>query len=274
MNTDKFLASLIKKLYYKLNGYGVNGSLLRVYKNDVFLVGYPKSGNTWLNFLVACLRADQPEDVNFDSIETNVADIYFNNSKKLHGLGGSRCLKSHEPYDARYSKVIYIVRDPRAVAVSYFHHLIGLCQISDDLTLDQFIPGFINGQFDGFGDWGMHVQGWMDAQKQKPDKVMIVKYEDLKIDTEKMLLDIARFMEIETSNKKNNAAILWSSPENMRKLEIEARKLLHPAFDGFQEGAYFVRHASAISWKQDLGDLSERKIIDAWGVIMKELGYI
>jgi len=30
-------------------------------------------------------------------------------------------MKSHEPFDVRFRKVIYLVRDPRDVAVSEYH---------------------------------------------------------------------------------------------------------------------------------------------------------
>lgn len=265
--------SFAKKLYAVLKGYGVNGRRLHVYQDDVFLVGYPKSGNTWLDFLVACLRAERPEDVNFESIETCVADIYFNNAKALHSLSRPRCLKSHEPFDTRYPKVVYIVRDPRAVAVSYFHHLVGLKQIADDLLLDQYIPKFINGNLDSLGTWEEHVSGWMNAHNQHPDRVMIVRYEDLKSETEQTLSSIASFLGIDTSIEKIKAAIQWSSPENMRRLEVESRDAGHLGFSGFREGSFFVRKASSSGWQLELGEALETQIVDAWGRVMQDFGY-
>jgi hypothetical protein len=257
-----------------VRGYGVNGRRLHVYPDDVFLVGYPKSGNTWLDFLVACLCADHPEDVNFKSIETYVADIYFNNAKALHALTRPRFLKSHEPFDPRYSKVVCILRDPRAVAVSYFHHLVGIKQIADYLPLNHYIPGFIQGKLDSFGTWEVHARGWLNAHKQHPDRVMIVKYEELKSETEQTLSNIASFLGIVAPIEKIQAAIKWSSPENMRMLEAEARRLRHESFANFRENSFFVRKASSIGWKQELGESLETQIVDAWGEVMRDLGYV
>lgn len=263
-----------QKLYGIAKSYSGNARRLHVYPDDTFLVGYPKSGNTWLDFLVACLRADHPEDINFESVETYVADIYCNDSRRLRELPRPRFLKSHERHDSRYPRVVYIVRDPRSVAVSYFHHLAGLGSIAGDMTIDQYIPHFIHGKLDGFGTWEGHVRGWLNAQKQHPDRVLIVKYEDLKSSTELTLSDIALFLGLEVTSEKVQAAIDWSSPENMRKLEVLSRDSGHIGFSGFREGSFFIRKASSSSWKQELGAGLEKQIMDAWGGVMRELDYV
>lgn len=273
MKTFDALFRLVKRLYGAL-GNGANGGKLHVYPDDVFLVGYPKSGNTWLDFLVACLRAERPEDVNFESIETCVADIYFNNAKKLQDLVRPRFLKSHESFDAHYPKVVYIVRDPRAVAVSYYHYLIGLGKIEKDFPLNQFVSEFIRGAVDGMGEWGEHVRGWLDAHRRNPDRVMIVKYEDLKMEVVKTLTNIAAFLNMSVSDEKIQAAIAWSNPENMRRLELESRKSGNAGFSGFREGSFFVRKASSSDWKLELGESLDAQIVTVWRDVMRDLGYV
>lgn len=266
--------SSAKKLFGELRGYGVNGGRLQVYQDDVFLVGYPKSGNTWMDFLIACLRADRPQDVNFEYLETYVADIYYNNAKVLHELSRPRYLKSHEPFDTRYPKVVYIVRDPRAVAISYYHYLVGLKRIPKELSFGQYITEFIYGRLDNFGTWEKHARGWLSAYKSHPDCVMIVKYEDLKSATEQTLSNIASFLGINAPVEKIQAAIKWSSSDNMRRLEIEARDANLPSFAGFKEGSFFVRKANAYGWKEEIGEPLSKQIEEAWGGTMRDFGYI
>src|SRR3712207_7954466 len=43
-----------------------------------------------------------------------------------------RLVKSHEPFDARYGRVVYLVRHPTDVAVSYYHFLIKMRQVRED----------------------------------------------------------------------------------------------------------------------------------------------
>ena len=89
-----------------------------VYPDDVFLVSYPKSGNTWMRFLVGNLVF--PNDpITFANVERRVPSIYGMSGRKLRLVPRPRYIKSHEPFHSKYQNVIYVVRDPRDVAVSY-----------------------------------------------------------------------------------------------------------------------------------------------------------
>ena len=126
----------------------VKGRQIDVLKNDIFLVSYPKSGNTWLRFLIGNVLF---EDFNFKNMEELIPDIYVNNNSKLKKFTSPRILKSHEYFDPRYSKVIYIVRDPRSVFVSYFEYRKKMNKFKKDASYKDFIDTFIKGNFDGFG---------------------------------------------------------------------------------------------------------------------------
>jgi hypothetical protein len=274
VNRLRSLFKYVDTIKNRLAGYGVNGRNINVCPDDVFIVGYPKSGNTWLDFLIACLRAENAGNVDFETVEYFVADIYVNSPQVLNKLSRPRFLKSHEPYDARYPKVVYIVRDPRAVAVSYYHHLIGVNQISADFTIDQYVPQFISGTYDSFGSWNQHALGWLEAQRRHPDKIKIVRYEDLKSSPEILLADIVSFLGLQVLPERLQEAISWSSPENMRRLEVEARQMESPVLAGFGKGTFFVRKASSQGWKQELNASLQKQIKEVWGNTMQELGYI
>jgi len=275
MNVFKSAVNRAKKISYLLRGFGSNGRSLNVHPDDVYLVGYPKSGNTWLNFMVACLRAARPEDVDFETVEQHfVADIYFNDAQVLSGLARPRYLKSHESYDVRYPKVVYIVRDPRAVAVSYYHHSIGLQNIGEDYPLEKFVNSFMHGGCDGYGTWKEHVRGWLDAGRRNEERILIVRYEDLKLDTERELAKIAAFLCIDANEDKIRAAVMWARPGNMRKLESATRMLESPVFSNFKGDRFFVRNATSDGWKQELDDESRQRVEADWGDVMRELGYM
>src|SRR5947199_5455833 len=89
-----------------LLGKNPAGRRLTVFPDDVFIVSYPKSGNTWARFLIGNLFHDD-EPVTFANVEERVPSIYVHPDRALRRL--PRILKSHECFDPRYRRVIYIV---------------------------------------------------------------------------------------------------------------------------------------------------------------------
>jgi hypothetical protein len=97
------------------------GRRLTVFPDDVFIVSYPRSGNTWIRFLVGNLL-DSDDPITFANVESRVHEIYFFSDQQLRALARPRILKSHEYFDPRYRRTIDIVRDPRDVAVSLYYY--------------------------------------------------------------------------------------------------------------------------------------------------------
>ncbi len=93
---------------------------ITIFPDDVFLTSYPRSGNTWMRFLVGNLL-HQEKPVTFLNMEGLVPDMYKHSDRTLRHLPRPRILKSHECFDPRYRRIIYIVRDPRDVVVSNYH---------------------------------------------------------------------------------------------------------------------------------------------------------
>ena len=92
--------------------------LSNVYSSDTFIVSYPKSGNTWLRFIIANMLTK--ELVTMKNIDEFVPDIY-NFKKQINAKGEPRFIKTHNVNLKQYPKTIYIHRDYRDVLVSYYH---------------------------------------------------------------------------------------------------------------------------------------------------------
>src|SRR5437016_13287787 len=124
---DSFTAKAARMLgavWKVLTGSQPAGRNLTVFDDDVFIVSYPRSGNTWTRFLIGNLLY-QDDPVTFSNIERRIPEIYFNPDHVLRRLSRPRILKSHECFQPRYKRIIYIVRDPRDVCVSIcYHHVI------------------------------------------------------------------------------------------------------------------------------------------------------
>src|ERR1039458_10178071 len=92
---------------------------LTVFPDDTFIVSYPKSGNTWTRFLIGNLLCE--DEVDLSNINERVPDPEAASKRFLKRLPRPRVLKSHQAFDPRYERVLFIVRDPRDIALSKYH---------------------------------------------------------------------------------------------------------------------------------------------------------
>ncbi|MDP9333503.1 MAG: sulfotransferase domain-containing protein [Actinomycetota bacterium] len=187
------------------------------------LVSYPRSGNTWTRFVLANLMSATPAD--FVNLEERVPDIYVSSALHIRRLPPPRVIKSHEPYTPSYGRVVYLVRDPRDVAASYLRFLHRAGAQDSRVTLEAFTIPFLNGQgnWDSFGSWGDHVSGWLS--RQVDDDFLLVRYEDLLVDTVREIDRVARFCGILTDARSIASAVASSSPERMRAFEQSQAKI-------------------------------------------------
>jgi len=247
------------------------GRAATVYQDDVFLVSYPKSGNTWIRFLISNL-VYQDEPVTFANIESRVPSIYMLPDRVLRGFPRPRTLKSHECFMPRYRNVVYIVRDPRDVAVSYYHYNLKKGLLPPTCSIQDYIPQFLADELDmRCGAWGDHVMSWM-CMKETRDKFLLLRYEDVLANTETELARVAQFLNLPITPERLQHAVRFSSADRMRDLEKKQGKDWVFA-KGMRRDIPFVRAAVSGSWRSSLPLESVRKIEAAWGTVMRELGY-
>jgi hypothetical protein len=253
------------------------GRNLTVFEDDVFVVSYPRSGNTWTRFLIGNLiNPDDP--LTFANVESRIPEIYFNPDHKMRTLPRPRVLKSHESFQPHYPKVIYIVRDPRDVAVSYYHHAVKWGNVSDGYPMEDFIPRFIAAEFDRkWGSWADNVLSWLYMRENSAD-FLLLRYEDMKKNTVEELSRVSDFLEragvagVTTDVKRLERAAELSSSERMRELEQTQAKSWVLTKQTRQDKP-FVRSATAGGWKSSLNAGSVARLEEAWGPVMRKLSY-
>ncbi len=246
------------------------GRHLEVRPDDTFIVSYPRSGNTWLRFLVANL-VHSPLVADYSNIERLVPDIYATPETHLRRMDGPRYLKSHEAFDARYQKVIYIVRDPRAVMVSQFTTLRRLRSDLVNGTFTEFVDRQLAGEFDAwFGSWSANVNSWIHQDKADVD-LLLIRYEDAAADTFGVTASIARFLLLARSAGEIEAAIEKSSRAHMIELYKTSHEKLESSIGRVNAG--YLRPTTDADRPTISSDIEER-IRRRFGPLMAKLDYL
>ncbi len=151
---------------------------------DVFIVGYPKSGNTWMQYIIAHMVYHLNETSSKVLVNAIVPDRHSNS----HYLRlNSRCFfKTHSLPNERFKKVIYILRDGRDAMYSYF-------RMKYNMNQKVNIENFFSADYKKFpSSWQEHIKAWFDNPFNA--EILYIKYEDLLRNNLDTLKKIAEFI--------------------------------------------------------------------------------
>jgi hypothetical protein len=244
------------------------GKSLLILSDDVFLVSFPKSGNTWTRFLLANLRFPN-EPATWVNIDRLIPDPTGTTKRDFDRMPRPRIIKSHECFDPRYPRVVYIVRDPRDVVVSQYHYHRKIRKIEDDSPIEKFVTRFLAGETCPHGSWGQNIATWLYTSEGNP-RFLLLRYEDLIADTPRELAKVVSFLQLPASPEQIAQAVERSSADRMRKLEKEQQ---HGLYKGSRKDMSFVRAAGSGGWRKDLPAAQVARLEAAWGPLMHHLGY-
>jgi hypothetical protein len=207
-------------------------------KDICYIAAFPKSGITYLNFMLFHLLFDRPQDVRlidshyiFD-VHESLARVppppgELDHYVKIHFPFGP-----HIPLRQRAARVVYLLRDPIDVMMSVwdFKHLTGeeglldASQSHHEALFQKFCQQWLSSGglvYPWAGSWRDNVASWLN-QKELP--LLVVRYERLKANPSEELPRILRFLGRQAGENRIAAAIEAGKPDNMRKLESEEVK--------------------------------------------------
>ncbi len=237
-----------------------------IYPDDTFLVSYPKSGSTWLRFLVSNYISNNSCD--FHDRKNFVPDIYTQNN--WNEIKRPRYIKTHQPFTKDYKKVVYLVRDGRSVAVSYYFHCLKFRQIEPEVTFQDYLTKFNTGSLDNYSQWNNHVLSWLE---KPPQNFILVRYEDLKKDTAKELSRLLSFLNISVAEKKVKEAIEASKLSKMKAIWRDNQDT-YPVLANSDKSIPFIRNGKTDEWKDFFDSRTISDFLEVNEEALKKLKYI
>jgi hypothetical protein len=198
---------------------------------DYIFASYGKSGRTWVRVMISRYYQQAyalPERIlmgfdNFHKINPAVPRIFYTHDNYLRGYTGNLGDKK-DFYD---KKVVLLVRRPQDVAVSQFFQWKYRMR-PGKMAMNHYPPAgaelsvydFVTNPDVGLPRIIDFMNVWA-AELPRIRNLLLVRYEDLRSDTEHQLARIVEFLGLEPDAQHIKDAVEFATVENLRKMEKE-----------------------------------------------------
>ncbi|KAF5296677.1 hypothetical protein FQR65_LT10218 [Abscondita terminalis] len=210
---------------------------------DVIVASYPKAGTTWTQEMVWLVGNDLDFEgakehldkrfphfelctvVDFQKMKDKLGatrpDFVSDSINFIKNLPEVRYIKTHLPYcllpkqilnGTRKPKIIYVMRDPKDVCVSYYHH--GRLIQGWRPNFQDFSKVFLSEKI-MFGSFWKHVLGFWE--RRQFDNVLVITYEEMKADLLSVVKKVAKFLNKNLPEEKIPQLLNHLSFESMKK---------------------------------------------------------
>jgi hypothetical protein len=235
---------------------------------DLFICTYPKSGTTWLGYLLAqMLKSDPAEPLDLKNFGRYVPDVNLLYTRRgslaeFAHRSDPRMFLCHAACDVMLPKVVYVLRDPRDVMLSYWHY-----QRFLKADYDQSLADYLRVGKHWPCDWDEHVASWL-FPKSHPH-LIVLRYEDLHADAAGAVRAVLGHAGLPCDESRLAAAVEASRFDRMRA--AEEKHGVHGKAGAAQER--FVRKGRVGSWQEEMSPLELRILEDRYGEVMRAVGY-
>jgi methylamine dehydrogenase accessory protein MauD len=217
--------------------------------DDIFVVTYPRSGTTWMQMILYQLTTAG----NMDFPHITTVSPWFEQSLKdgtaYDALPAPRVFKSHLSYrkiPKGPCNYIYVARDGKDVAVSYYHFQ--KTHMGFKGTFDEFFERFLKGEV-RYGSWFRHVRGWW--QHRDDPNVLFLRYQELIDNLPGCMRRIAAFCGLEIAPERWADILERCSFAFMKQHESQLDPLTAMLYDqGFQPNSHLRQGRSGAGSEQ------------------------
>ncbi|XP_062996858.1 sulfotransferase 2B1-like isoform X1 [Elgaria multicarinata webbii] len=222
--------------------------------DDVLNVTYPKSGTNWMQEILGLIwHNGDPSWVR--------SSVVWDRSPWIELIGGMktalaspppRLMASHMPFQLfpksflqSKAKVIYTLRNPKDVLVSFYHYSKFFKVFKDPGTVEEFLEEFLSGNV-AFGSWFDHVKSWLEV-KGRPN-VFFNSYEELQQDLRGSVEKICRFLGKELNSQQIDSVVENASFQKMKDNPMSNFTTLPDYFLDHKKGKLLRKGKSRPSW--------------------------
>ena len=168
-------------------------------------VSYPKSGRTWVRFMLFQLGKEKDVQFHHDQFEFN------DSARPSHNFDLAERIDRY----SRVDRLIYLERDPRDVMVSLYHQVTG--RFRDFFAYRGSLSDFIRDEYFGAENLLRFQQMWAIIARE--NNFMKISYEDLHRNSEAALRKTVDYYSFDTNGDKIAVAARQAAFDSMQAIE-------------------------------------------------------
>lgn len=272
-----------------------------------WLASYPKSGNTWLRTLLTNYWRNDNKPININQLGGRPITSSRSAFDSLMGIDSADMtpeevdahkpllcqhlvsqaeadlfIKVHDAYaHTIYDQpmfppevtagVIYLIRNPLDVTVSFAHHQNMTVEKvvdqmgSHDTCLEGSKRRLLTMLKQDLFSWSEHVLSWVDAKNQR---VQVIRYEDMVMDPVGTFSQVIRFCGLEEDAERIHKAVTFSRFETLQAQESD-----HGFGEKMPLAQSFFRKGKIGGWREQLSEKQVQQLIDDHREVMQRFNY-
>ena len=204
--------------------------------DDVFICTYPKCGTTWMQQIVKLIANNGVET--HVNVDVCVPWMELMSLTEIESMSSPRFFKTHLPYQLMAgggdpantnAKYIYVLRNPKDVAVSSYHFTKKSYSKSCSISWESFLSIFLEGDVI-FGAIYSHYLGWW--LHKDASNILFLSYEQMKRDLSSVVTRVSSFLGYNLTDEVIQTIVKQSHFDNMKNNSSANKEYMNPYTPG------------------------------------------